>query len=99
MLNVLDQMMGHPFVRKAMAAGEERMGRLVQQILSSEKLAHGAQTAVSGALSAKAVLDRGVKAAVHAVNLPSQEDVNQLKQKLSDLESLIDRLSERVEKR
>jgi formiminotetrahydrofolate cyclodeaminase len=99
MLNVLDQVMGHPYLRKAMAAGEERMGRLVQQLLSSEKLAHGAQAAVSGALSAKAVLDRGVKAAMQAVNLPSQDDVNELRQKLSDLETLIDRLSDRVEKR
>jgi hypothetical protein len=94
----LDQVVGHPFIKKAMAAGEERVGRLVQQLLSSERLAHGAQTAMAGALQAKAVIDRGVKAAVHAVNLPSQDDVKELQRKLSDLEAIIDQLADRVDK-
>jgi hypothetical protein len=87
-----------PAVRKALALGEERMGRLVTQLLSSEKVMHGVQTVVSSALTAKSTLDKGMKTAMSAVNLPSTEDLEELRRKLSELESVVDGLNAKLER-
>ncbi len=96
---MLDQMLRHPAVKKALEAGEERVGKLVTQLLSSEKVVSGLQSMVSSALTAKSVVDRGVKRTLQAVNLPSTEDVEELRRKLSDLESMLDQLAERVDRK
>jgi hypothetical protein len=43
-------------------------------------------------------IDKGVRQALHAANLPSKEDVASLKRKLEELESMLDGLAERVER-
>ncbi len=96
---MLDEMMQHPVVKKALERGEERMGKLVTQLLSSERFVSGLQSVVASALSAKSVVDRGVKRTLQAVNLPSTEDVEELRRKLSDLESMLDQLAERVDQK
>jgi hypothetical protein len=88
----------NPTVKKALEKGEERMGRLVTQLLSNERVMHGVQTVVSSALNAKSTFDRGVKTAMGAVNLPSTEDVDELRRKLSELESVVDGLTEKLER-
>ncbi len=85
-------------MRKALAMGEERMGRLVTQLLSNEKVMQGVQTVVSSALQAKSTFDKGVKTAMGAVNLPSTEDVAELRRKLSELESVVDELGQKLER-
>jgi hypothetical protein len=92
----IDDLMKNPMVKRALAAGEERMGRLVTQLLSSEKVMHGVQTVVASALTAKSTLDRGVKTAMQAVNLPTTEDVEELRSRLAELETMLDRLAARV---
>jgi hypothetical protein len=94
---MLDDLMKNPAVKRALAMGEERMGRLVTQLLSNEKVMHGVQTVVSSALNAKSTLDRRVKSAMQAVNLPSTEDVDELRRKLQELESVVDGLAAKVE--
>ncbi len=93
---IIDDWMKNPAVKRALAAGEERVGRLVTQLLSSERVMHGVQTVVASALNAKSTFDRGVKTAMQAVNLPTTDDVAELKRKLSELEGLIDGLAARV---
>jgi hypothetical protein len=93
---MIDEFLKNPMVKRALAAGEERMGKLVTQLLSSERVMHGVQTVVASALNAKSSLDRGVKTAMQAVNLPTTEDVEELRRKLSELEALLDGLAQRV---
>jgi hypothetical protein len=95
---MIEGFLKNPAVKKALAMGEERMGRLVTQLLSNEKVMHGVQSVVSSALNAKSTLDRSVKTAMQAVNLPSTEDVDELRRKLSELESVVDDLAARLEK-
>ncbi len=95
---MIEGILKSPAVRKALAMGEERMGRLVTQLLSNEKVMHGVQTVVSSALQAKSTLDKGVKTAMGAVNLPSTEDVEELRRKLSELESVVDELGQKLDR-
>jgi hypothetical protein len=92
----LDDVLRNPMVKRALAAGEERMGRVVGKLLASDSVTTGLQTLVSSALQAKVTFDRGVQQALHAANLPSRDDVAALKKKLAELESMIDGLAERV---
>jgi hypothetical protein len=93
---MIDDLLKNPMVKRALTVGEERMGKLVTQLLSSERVMHGVQTVVASALNAKSTFDRGVKTAMQAVNLPTIEDVEELRRKLSELEVLLDGLSARV---
>ena len=93
---MIDDLLKNPMVKRALSAGEERMGKLVTQLLSNERVMHGVQTVVTSAVNAKSTLDRGVKTAMQAVNLPTTQDVEELRQKLSELESLLDGLAAKV---
>lgn len=92
----LDDVLRTPALRRALEAGEERMGRVMGRLLSSETVTAGLQGLVTSALQAKETFDRGVQQALHAANLPSRDDVAALKSKLEELESMIDGLSDRV---
>ncbi len=94
----LRDVLENPMLRRALAAGEERMGRVVGKLLASDRVTGGLQTLVSSALQAKSTFDRGVRQALHAANLPSAEDVAALKQKLFELESMIDGLTDKVDR-
>ena len=93
---MIDDFLKNPAVKRALAAGEERVGKLVTQLLSNERVMHGVQSVVASALNAKSTLDRGVKTAMQAVNLPTTDDVEELRRKLSELEILLDGLAARV---
>jgi hypothetical protein len=95
---MIDGILKNPAVKKALSIGEERMGRLVTQLLSNERVMHGVQTVVSSALNAKSTFDKSVKTAMGAVNLPSTEDMDELRRKLSELESVVDGLTEKLER-
>ncbi len=93
---MIEDLLRNPVVKRALTAGEERMGKLVTQLLSSERVMHGVQTVVASALNAKSTFDRGVRTAMQAVNLPTTDDVEELRRKLSELEVLLDGLAARV---
>ncbi len=93
---MIDDLLKNPVVKKALEAGEERMGRLVTQLLSNERVMQRVQTVVASALNAKSTFDRGVRTAMQAVNLPTTEDVEELRRKLSELEAMLDGLSAKV---
>jgi hypothetical protein len=93
---ILDDVLKNPALRRVLAAGEERMGKVVGRLLSSETVTSGLQGLVSSALQARDRFDRGVQQALHAANLPSRADVTALKRKLEELESMIDGLASRV---
>ena len=90
---------GNPLLKKALQAGEERVGKAVSRLLATEGVATGVQTMISGAVQARATFERGVSQALHAANLPSRDDVDALRKKLDELEAMLDGLAEKVDHR
>lgn len=93
---LLDDMLRNPALRRVLAAGEERVGKVMGRLLSSDAVTSGLQGLVTTALQARETFEKGVQQALHAANLPSRGDVAALKRKLEELESMIDGLSARV---
>jgi polyhydroxyalkanoate synthesis regulator phasin len=88
----------NPVMKKLVATGEERVGKLVQQLMSNEKFVVGIQTIVSRALSAKGTLDKSIRTALSAMNLPSTADLETLREKLDELEKLLGQMEEKVDR-
>jgi polyhydroxyalkanoate synthesis regulator phasin len=84
-------------MKRLVATGEERIGKLVQQLMSNEKFVTGIQTIVSRALSAKGTLDRSIRTALSAMNLPSTADLETLREKIDELETLLAKLEGKVD--
>ncbi len=93
-----DDVRKNPLLRRALEAGEEQVGKVVGKLLANDGVASGLQTLLSGAAHARETLEKGVSQALHAVNLPSKDDVAGLRKKLEELEAMIDGLAERVER-
>lgn len=93
---ILDELLRSPAVKRAMSAGEERVGKVVTQLLASERVMHGVRAVFSSALTAKATLDRGVRSALGAMSLPTTEEVEELRRKLAELEELLDGIAAKV---
>lgn len=87
----------NPVMKKLVATGEERIGKLVQQLMSNEKFVAGIQTIVTRALSAKGTLDKSIRTALSAMNLPSTGDLETLREKIDDLEKLLGQLEGKVD--
>jgi polyhydroxyalkanoate synthesis regulator phasin len=87
----------NPVMKKLVATGEERIGKLVQQLMSNEKFVAGIQTLVSRALSAKGTMDKSIRTALSAMNLPSTGDLDGLKEKIEDLEKVLGQLESKVD--
>lgn len=87
----------NPVMKRLVATGEERVGKLVQQLMSNERFVSGVQAMVTRALSAKGTVDKSLKAALAAMNLPSSSDLEQLREKLERLEAAIAELEDKVE--
>lgn len=87
----------NPVMKKLVATGEERIGKLVQQLMSNEKFVAGIQTIVSRGLSAKGSLDKSIRTALSAMNLPSTGDLETLREKIDDLETLLGKLEGKVD--
>jgi polyhydroxyalkanoate synthesis regulator phasin len=79
----------NPVVKKLVETGEERVGKIAQQLLSNEKFIATVQTLVSRSLAAKGTLDAALRTALSAMNLPSTEDLEQLRSRVDDLEKLL----------
>jgi hypothetical protein len=84
-------------MKKLVATGEERVGKIAQQLLSNEKFVTGLQTVVSRSLAAKGALDKSIRTALGAMNLPSTADLDLLKEKVEDLERVLSSIENKVE--
>ncbi len=87
----------NPMMKKLVATGEERIGKLVQQLMSNEKFVAGVQTIVTRALSAKGTADKSIRTALSAMNLPSTGDLETLREKIDDLEKLLGSLETKID--
>jgi hypothetical protein len=94
---ILDEVLKNRALRKALAAGEEQVSKVLGRLLSSGAVTTGLSGLAKTASQARETFDRGVQQALKAAHLPSREDVSQLKRKLAELEAMIDGLSGRVE--
>ena len=88
----------NPVMKKLVATGEERVGKLVQQLTSNEKFVAGIQTILSRGLSAKGTLDKSIRSALSAMNLPSTGDLETLREKMDELEKLLGQLEGKVDR-
>jgi polyhydroxyalkanoate synthesis regulator phasin len=86
----------NPMVKRLVETGEAQASKLVQQILSNEKFVSSIQSVVQTTLTAKGAFDRNIRAALGAMNLPSAGDLEQIRGKVSDLESLLAQLDDKV---
>jgi hypothetical protein len=87
----------NPMMKKLVETGEERIGKLTQQLLSNEKFVSTVQTLVSRSLAAKGTLDKSLRSALSAMNLPSTADVEGLRTKVDDLERLLSSVEGKLE--
>ena len=92
----IDELLESPVLRKALQAGEEKVGKVVGKLLASDGVTTGIRSLFSSALQARSTLEKGVSQALHAANLPSKDDVAALKRRLEELEKMIDGLTDRV---
>lgn len=87
----------NPVMKKLVATGEERVGKLVQQLMSNEKFVVGIQRIVTSGLQAKGTLDKSIRSALSAMNLPSTGDLENLRGKIDDLEKLLGSLEAKID--
>ncbi|WNG60497.1 hypothetical protein F0U59_41695 [Archangium gephyra] len=87
----------NPVVKKLVETGEERAGKLAQQLMSNEKFVAAVQSVVSRTLAAKGTLDGALRSALSAMNLPSSADVEQLRNKVDDLERLLSSVESKLD--
>lgn len=87
----------NPVMKKLVETGEERVGKLAQQLLSNEKFVTAVQSLVSQALAAKGTLDKSLRSALSAMNLPSTADVETLRGKVDELERLLSSIESKLD--
>ena len=87
----------NPMMKRLVQSGEERVGRIAQQLLSNEKFLGALQTLVSRSLAAKGTLDKSLRAALAAMNLPSTADLEALSRKVDDVEQLLSSVEAKVD--
>jgi polyhydroxyalkanoate synthesis regulator phasin len=87
----------NPVVKKLVETGEERVQKIVQQLMANEKFVASVQTLVARSLAAKGSLDGALRSALSAMNLPSTGDVEQLRSRVDDLERLLSSVESKVD--
>lgn len=87
----------NPVVKKLVETGEERIGKLAQQLLSNEKFVTAVQGLVARTLSAKGTLDKSLRSALSAMNLPSTGDLEVLREKVDELEKLLGNVEGKID--
>jgi polyhydroxyalkanoate synthesis regulator phasin len=87
----------NPVMKRLVETGEERIGKLAQQLLSNEKFVATIQTLVTRSLAAKGTLDKNLRSALAAMNLPSTADLELLRGKVEDLERLLSSIEEKID--
>ncbi|XXF76661.1 hypothetical protein P2318_26935 [Myxococcaceae bacterium GXIMD 01537] len=87
----------NPVMKKLVETGEERIGKIAQQLLSNEKFVAMVQSLVGSSLAAKGTLDTALRGALSAMNLPSTADVESLRVKVEDLERLLSSVESKLD--
>jgi hypothetical protein len=88
----------HSAVKTILSLGEEAMGDVVKQLLANEAFVTAMQKAVVGGISAKRNLDKGITGVLGLVNIPTIEDVDKVRARLTEVEELVAELTTRLER-
>ena len=83
-------------LKKMIATGEERVGKIASQLLSNEKIMGALQKTVSAAMEAKGVVERNFHMALSTLNVPTAGDVKKLEGKIEELERVFEGLSAKI---
>jgi polyhydroxyalkanoate synthesis regulator phasin len=86
----------NPVLKKMIATGEQRVGKLASQLLGSEKLMGALQKTVSAALEAKGMVERNLQTALSTLNVPTSSDVKKLEGKIDELERVFESLTAKI---
>ena len=87
----------NPMMKRLVESGEERVGKLAQQLLSNERFIAAIQTLITRSLAAKGTLDKSLRAALSAMNLPSAADLERLRKKVDEVEQLLSSVETKVD--
>jgi len=87
----------NPMVKRLVQTGEERVGKLASTLLSNESFVAAVQSLVSKSLAAKGTVDKSLRSALAAMNLPSSADVESLRAKVEDLDRLLTSVEKKVD--
>ena len=83
--------------RAILDLGEERLGELLSQLMSNEHFVNAMQNALSSSLSAKRAVDKNVMRALSMINVPTLDDVEELREKLNALDDVMAQVYQRVQ--
>lgn len=89
-------LLDHPLFKKMIETGEERMGKLAQNLLSNERVMGVLQKTVTAALEAKGLVERNVQTALSTMNIPTAGDVRKLEGKIEELEKVFETLTGKI---
>jgi len=92
---LFDDLLKHPAVKQVIATGEEQATKVVGKLLSDQRVSQGLQELLAAAAAARATVESGVQAALHAANLPTADELRSMRQKLSELEAQVEALNSR----
>jgi len=87
----------NPMVKRLVQTGEERVGKLASTLLSNENFVAAVQSLVSKSLAAKGTVDKSLRSALAAMNLPSSADVESLRSKVEELDRLLTSVEKKVD--
>ncbi len=83
-------------VSSIVSLGEEKLGELVNLLLANERFVGAVQNTISSGLNAKNAVDKNVERVMSWVNIPTLEDLDQLKGKMDELEEVLFEIGDRV---
>ena len=83
-------------VKTILGLGEEKMGEVVNQLLANEAFVTAVQKAITSGLTAKRAVDKNLSRVLSIANVPTLDDVDQVRQKLRELEDSLQEIGERV---
>lgn len=86
-----------PLVKRVFEMGEDQLNKVTQQLLANEKFVGAIQAIVNNSLKAKGMLDKNLRIALSAMSLPTVSDVDNLRNKLDDLDQAIRRIEKAVQ--
>ena len=83
--------------KQLLEMGEEQVTKLATTLMANEKFMSGVQSAATRALEAKGALDRQLAAALHALQVPTHEDLQKLNDRLDELERIFEGLAQKLD--
>ena len=82
--------------KSILGLGEERMGELLNTLMGNESFVQAMQGAISSSLAAKRVVDKNLERVFNFWNIPTLEDLDQVKDKIEELEDIMKQVQDRL---